>query len=105
MKRWIFELLLSLQLGTLAEKLKDLQMDVLVSFVTGNDVFAVLPTGFGKSLCYACLPGMFDHLLQPEEPSIVIVVTPLTAIMEDQASSYAVIIILLSCSDPVIYYV
>ena len=43
------------------EKLKDLQMDVLVSFVTGNDVFAVLPTGFGKSLCYACLPGMFDH--------------------------------------------
>ena len=38
----------------------------------------------GKSLCYACLPQVFDSMLQPVEPSIVIVVTPLTAIMEDQ---------------------
>ena len=41
--------------------------------------------GYGKSLCYACLPLLFDHLYQLEDSqrSIVIVVTPLTAIMED----------------------
>ena len=36
--------------------LKDLQMDVVIGLATGRDVFAVLPTGYGKSLCYACLP-------------------------------------------------
>ena len=66
--------------------LKELQLKVVVSFVTGNDIFAVLPTGYGKSLCYACLPGTFDlvHHCTPEESSIVVVVTPLTAIIEDQ---------------------
>ena len=70
------------------QTLKDLQMEAILAFAIGHDVFAVLPTGFGKSLCYACLPGMFDHLLQPEEPSLVIVCTSLTAIMEDQVSRY-----------------
>ena len=41
-------------------KLKKEQIDVIDSFVKGNDVFAVLPTGFGKSLCFACLPSLFD---------------------------------------------
>ncbi len=47
------------------------------------DVFAVLPTGFGKSLCYGCLPLAFAELEKAErtEGPIVVVVTPLTAIM------------------------
>ena len=36
--------------------LKPEQQDVVETFVKGHDVFAVLPTGFGKSLCFACLP-------------------------------------------------
>ena len=66
------------------ETLKDLQRSVIVSFINGNDVFAVLPTGYGKSLCFACLPLVFDILFRPQEASIIVVVTPLTAIMEDQ---------------------
>ncbi len=34
--------------------LKELQMQVIVEFVMGQDVFAILPTG--KCLCYACFP-------------------------------------------------
>ena len=52
-------------------------------------MFAVLPTGFGKSLCFACLSIVFDKLLGSvgEERSIVVVVTPLTAIMKDQVAT------------------
>ncbi len=66
--------------------LKELQMQVIVEFVMGQDVFAILPTGYGKSLCYACLPILYDKLHDDLNRSIVVVVTPLTAIMEDQAS-------------------
>ena len=34
-----------------------------------HDVFAVLPTGYGKSLCFACLPCIFDLLLPLDQPT------------------------------------
>ena len=40
--------------------LKDKQMDAIVAFVSGNDVFVSLPTGYGKSLIYVLLPMVFD---------------------------------------------
>jgi len=43
--------------------LKSLQVEVIISFATGHDVFTILPTGYGKSLCYACLPAVFDTQL------------------------------------------
>ena len=36
------------------------QLEVAAIFIEGRDVVAVLPTGFGKGLCYACLPLAFD---------------------------------------------
>ena len=36
---------------------------VVTSFVGGNDVFPILPTGFGKSLWNAILPCVFVHIL------------------------------------------
>ena len=42
-------------------------LEVVTSFLRGRDVFAVLPTGFGKSLCYACLPAAFDKILEKEK--------------------------------------
>ena len=40
--------------------LKPEQKCILKAFVEGKDVFVALPTGFGKSLCYALLPLIFD---------------------------------------------
>ena len=65
-------------------KLKREQEDVVTAFLSGRDVFSILPTGFGKTLCYACLPLIFDELSPVVPHSIILVVTPLIAIMKDQ---------------------
>ena len=67
------------------QSLKDKQREVIVNFVKGNDVFAVLPTSYGKGLCYTCLPIVYDCLLGTEG-SIVLVVTPLIGIIKDQVT-------------------
>ena len=65
--------------------LKPEQLEIVTTLLRGRDVFAVLPTGFGKSLCDACLPAAFDKVLEEEKgTSIVVVVTPLLAIIHDQ---------------------
>ena len=52
--------------------LKPEQLDVVLHFVKGSDTFVVLPTGFSKSLCYACLPSTFDKLLHKESGNSII---------------------------------
>ena len=47
-------------------KLKSEQLDVVEAFVKGRDVFALLPTGYGKSLCFGCLPLVLDKPLEKE---------------------------------------
>ena len=42
--------------------LKPERLRVIKSFVFGKDVFAVRSTGFGKSLCYVCLPAILDRV-------------------------------------------
>ena len=46
------------------------------SFVSGKDVFGILPTGYGTSLHYKCLRDIFDGLREDGLLSIIIVVTP-----------------------------
>ena len=41
-------------------EMKPEQLEVAATSIEGRDVFSVLPTGFGKSLCYTCLPLAFD---------------------------------------------
>ena len=57
------------------------QRDVIESVVNGRDTVAIMPTGAGKSLCYQ-LPAL--HL-----PGTTIVVSPLIALMKDQADKLA----------------
>ncbi|XP_019854607.1 PREDICTED: uncharacterized protein LOC105313494 [Amphimedon queenslandica] len=66
------------------ETLKEEQKRAVVSFVEGNDVFVTLPTGFGKSFCYFCLPLLFDILYNKTSWSVALVVSPLNALMSDQ---------------------
>lgn len=65
-------------------KLKELQLKVIVGLVEGRDVFAVLPTGYGKSLCFGCLPWTYEALDDTLIAPIVCVITPLVAIIKDQ---------------------
>ena len=74
--------------------IKPERKSAIVSFLRGNDVFVSLPTGYGKSLCYAALPYAFDQLRASSRPSIVIVVSPQIALtfynlMKDQVASYS----------------
>ena len=80
--------------------LKEEQRRVINSFIHGEDVFAVLLTGFGKCLCYSCLPFAFDKIRDDGLLSVVIVVTPLTAIMKDQVldTLLALVLLLFSCT-------
>jgi ATP-dependent DNA helicase RecQ len=52
------------------------QKEVLGQLFSGRDVVAVLPTGSGKTLCYA-LPAMV-------RPGLVLVISPLIALIRDQ---------------------
>ena len=72
----------------LGYELREQQSKVAERFTSGRDVFVSLPTGSGKTLCYSVLPGTFDRLRETSSPSsIIIVVSPLSALMRDQVSS------------------
>uniref|UniRef100_A0A8C6SLJ6 DNA 3'-5' helicase n=1 Tax=Neogobius melanostomus TaxID=47308 RepID=A0A8C6SLJ6_9GOBI len=69
--------------------LKDEQRLALQSFInTKQDVLALLPTGFGKSLIYQLAP-LVAKLMGFSENPVVAVVSPLIALMEDQIKEAA----------------
>lgn len=58
---------------------RPLQEEIIRDSLAGRDVFAVLPTGGGKSLCFQ-LPALL-------RPGLTIVVSPLIALMKDQVDA------------------
>ena len=42
--------------------LKTCQIEAVTTFLSGQDVFVALPTGYGKSIIYGILPLMYDKL-------------------------------------------
>ena len=71
------------------QDLREQQKDAILTFLEGNDVFVALSTGYGKSLCYGCLPAAFDSL-RSEAKSIMIVISPLVALMKDQVKNFQI---------------
>ncbi|MEY8848375.1 DNA helicase RecQ [Psychroserpens sp. XS_ASV72] len=60
-------------------KFKGLQESVIKSVVEGEDVFVIMPTGGGKSLCYQ-LPALIKE-------GTAIIVSPLIALMKNQVDA------------------
>ncbi|MGH7953549.1 MAG: RecQ family ATP-dependent DNA helicase [Limisphaerales bacterium] len=58
---------------------RPLQEEIIRDALAGRDVFAVLPTGGGKSLCFQ-LPALL-------RPGLTVVVSPLIALMKDQVDA------------------
>jgi len=58
---------------------RPLQAEIMRDSLAGRDVFALLPTGGGKSLCFQ-LPALV-------RPGLTVVVSPLIALMKDQVDA------------------
>ena len=58
---------------------RPLQEEIIGDALAGRDVFALLPTGGGKSLCFQ-LPALM-------RPGLTVVVSPLIALMKDQVDA------------------
>src|SRR5437868_8841028 len=58
---------------------RPLQEEIIHDALAGKDVFALLPTGGGKSLCFQ-LPAL-------ARPGLTVVVSPLIALMKDQVDA------------------
>ena len=65
--------------------LKSEQREALQSLLRGNDVFCVLPTGFGKSLIYQM--SVYAKKSSSLQRPTIIVISPLKSIMDKQIAS------------------
>ena len=64
--------------------LKEAQFEALKAIVMDRkDSLVILPTGYGKSLFYQTLPFIFDYLDASSTANMIIVVSPLNALMQE----------------------
>ena len=61
------------------------QQEAIKAFFKGKNVFVNLPTAFGKSLIFQSLPIVADIVSgKPRGSSVIVVISPLRSLMEDQ---------------------
>ncbi len=63
--------------------LESKQLEAMEALYNEKDVFLMLPTGYGKSICYECLPFLYDYKLHltatPSQRTTVLVISPLVS--------------------------
>ena len=77
--------------ATLGKNAKSKQLECIMNVLKGNDTLAILPTGYGKSFIYQVLPLICRKLsflgFSFTKNPIVIVISPLVALINDQVHS------------------
>ena len=74
-----------MRLGKAEISLKEAQFEALKAIVMERkDSLVILPTGYGKSLIHQTLPFIFDYLDVSSTANMIIVVSPLNALMQEQ---------------------
>ena len=58
------------------DTLKDKQMEIVTNYIKKKDVIGLLPTGYGKSMCYLVPPLV--------KKKVIFIISPLISLMEDQ---------------------
>ena len=67
------------------QALRKKQETCLVNLARGKDVFAILPTGFGKRLTFQLFPRLLNSKAATEsEMCSMVVVSPLVSVMRDK---------------------
>jgi Superfamily II DNA helicase len=67
--------------------IKPKQLQAIDFILKGHDTLAILPTSYGKSLIFQLLPSVVSQLPNRPENPVVIVLSPLIALIKDQVDA------------------
>ena len=78
--------------GTLKERFgheafRPIQAQIIGDALDGRDVFVILPTGGGKSLCYQLPAILLAQKVPEQQGGVTVVISPLIALMQNQVDA------------------